>query len=356
MKSKSGMLDALFTVMIFLVTVFLFPCKAYAGNAGDILRDESVGASIVFNLSAYNEASTEKLGVEIVEDIVIDSNTLVMANVKSVLNVRAGSGTDTKIVGKLYKDCGGTVLEKGEEWSLIESGELVGWCSNEYLLFDEDAVALAKDVGITNAVVNTGCIAIRTEANDDSELVGYASENTLMEVVYETEDGWVCVAYDGMDGFVKAEYVDLKFHIDHGETMEAIAERKRKEQEEKNKLKRQNEAIEADEDTLRLLASLIHCEARGEPYEGMLAVGAVVMNRVRSPAYPDTVYDVIFASGQFSPAMSGSLQRTYVYGANAICWEAAKEALNGYSNVGDMTHFRRKGNKEGYIIGNHVFY
>ncbi len=339
---------------IFLFTGLFFSKSAYADTAGEVLRDESVGASVVLNPIAYNEASTDKLGIRLETPDELNSSTLVMANVKSVLNVRAGQGTDTKVVGKLYKDCGGTVLERGEEWSLIESGDLVGWCSNEYLLFDEEAVLLAKDVGITNAIVNTGCVAVRSDADDSSELLGYATENTLMEVVFETEDGWVCVAYEDLDGYIRAEYVDLEFRIDHGETMEAIAERKKEEK--KNRLKRQNEAIAADEDTLRLLASLIYCEARGEPYEGMLAVGAVVMNRVRSPAYPDTVYDVIFASGQFSPAMSGSLQRAYVFGGNAICTQAAQAALDGYTNVGDMTHFRRKGKKEGYIIGNHVFY
>jgi len=344
------------TALLLCISVLMIPTGAYADSAGSVLTNESMGASIVFNTIAFNDASTDNLGIEIHEVEEVDSVDLVMANVRSVLNVRAEASIEGKIVGKIYKDCGGTVLEKGEEWSLIETGDLVGYASNEYLLFGEDAVAVAKNVGTMTAVISVSCVNVHAEASEESETIGYASANTLLEVIYEVDEEWICVAYGDYDGFIQSANVDLKFNIDHGETMEAIKERKRKEQEEKNKLKRQNAAIAADDDTLRLLAALIYCEARGESYEGMLAVGSVVMNRVRSKGYPDTVYDVIFASGQFTPAMSGSLQRAYAKGANAICYQAAQEALNGYSNVGEMTHFRRKGSKEGYIIGNHVFY
>lgn len=334
----------------------LFSESAYADSVSDILRGESVGASKVLNSTAYNEASLDKLGITVESEDELDATTLAMANVLSVLNVRSGPSLDNKVVGKLYKDCGGIVLERGDEWSLIESGDVVGWCKSEYLLFDEEAVDFAKQVGITNAIVNLNCITVRTEADDESDALGFATQNTLMEVIDETDDGWVNVAYEDKEGYVKSDYVRIEFRIDHAETIEAIAARRKAEQEAKNKLKRQNEAIAADADTLKLLASLIYCEARGESYEGMQAVGAVVMNRVRSQAYPNTVYDVIFASGQFSPAMSGSLQKVYAQGPSSICYQAAQEALDGYSNVGEMTHFRRKGSKEGFVIGNHVFY
>lgn len=56
-----------------------------------------------------------------------------------------------------------------------------------------------------------------------------------------------------------------------------------------------------------LLAALIYCEAGNQPYEGQVAVGAVVMNRVRSGSYPNTISEVIYQSGQFGPAMTGWL-------------------------------------------------
>lgn len=353
-------LKAICSVALFMVAFLIIwngsVIGAHADTAGAMLAGEGVGAAIVLDTNAYNDASLERVGVVIPAEEEVDSVDLVMCNVRSVLNVRAEANTDATVLGRMYRDCGGTVIEKGEEWSLIESGDLVGWASNEYLLFGEEAVVMAKNVGTMTALVTGGCASIHTEPEAGSKFLGFAANNTILEVIKEVDENWIMVAYGDFDGYISAANVNLDFNIDHGETMEAIKERKRLEQEAKNSLKRQNAAIAADDDTLRLLASLIYCEARGESYEGMLAVGSVVMNRVRSKAYPDSVYDVIFASGQFTPAMTGSLQRAYAKGANAICTQAAQEVLNGFSNVGEMTHFRRKGSKEGYVIGNHVFY
>jgi spore germination cell wall hydrolase CwlJ-like protein len=107
-----------------------------------------------------------------------------------------------------------------------------------------------------------------------------------------------------------------------------------------------------------ILAALIQCEAGGESYEGQVAVGAVVMNRVRNAAYPDTITDVIYASGQFVPASKSRMQNLILTGTTKeSCRQAAVEAINGSSPVGDSLYFRRVGNKTGkYIIGNHVFW
>ena len=109
-----------------------------------------------------------------------------------------------------------------------------------------------------------------------------------------------------------------------------------------------------ESEDVKLLASLIYCEAGNQPHEGKVAV---VMNRLNSPAYPNTLAGVIYASGQFTPARSGKVDRIYRGGniqADSIA--AAKEALAGSAPVGGATHFRRKGNRQGTIIGAHVFY
>ena len=64
-----------------------------------------------------------------------------------------------------------------------------------------------------------------------------------------------------------------------------------------------------------LLAALIFCEAGNQPYEGQVAVGAVVMNRVRSGSFPNTITEVIYQSGQFGPAMSGWLDSVLASGS-----------------------------------------
>ena len=92
-------------------------------------------------------------------------------------------------------------------------------------------------------------------------------------------------------------------------------------------------ALQAEKE---LMASLIFCEAGNQPYEGQVAVGAVVLNRVKSSVYPNSVSEVIYQSGQFSPAMSGWLDRVRAnagYSESAL--QAAEDALNGSNPVGD---------------------
>lgn len=112
---------------------------------------------------------------------------------------------------------------------------------------------------------------------------------------------------------------------------------------------------------LELMAAIIECEAGGESYTGKLAVGSVVMNRVRSSYFPNTISGVIYQSGQFSPVASGRFAVVLARGANDICRQAAEESMNGSSVVGDCLFFRRvqAGDSAGdgrYIIGNHYFY
>lgn len=283
-------------------------------------------------------------------------SNLVMANVKNALNVRSEANEESAKVGKLYKDCGGTILERKDGWTKLQSGNIVGWASDEYLLFDEDARELADSVGITIATVTVEALRVRMTPDSDGEISGMLPKGELVEVISDDKTtGWVCIDYEGNDGYVLSEYVKMDFLIDAGETLDEIKAREAAEKEAKRHVN--YGAYTADADTKLLLAALIQCEAGGEPYEGQVAVGAVVMNRVRSAAYPDSVHGVIYASGQFTPAMNGKVNRVYESGRiYESCIKAAEEALSGVSNVGDLTHFRRVNGREGLVIGHHVFY
>ena len=108
----------------------------------------------------------------------------------------------------------------------------------------------------------------------------------------------------------------------------------------------------------RLLANLIYCEAGGEPYAGQVAVGSVVINRVLSSKFPDTVVGVIYQSGQFSPVASGRLDIALASDkATESCYRAADEAMAGVTNVGTCVFFRTPiEGLSGINIGGHVFY
>lgn len=107
-----------------------------------------------------------------------------------------------------------------------------------------------------------------------------------------------------------------------------------------------------------LLANLIYCEAGGESYDGQLAVGSVVINRVLSSMYPDSVTGVIYQKSQFSPAGSGRLALALTSNkATASCYRAADEAMAGVTNVGTCLYFRTPvPGLSGINIGGHVFY
>ena len=134
--------------------------------------------------------------------------------------------------------------------------------------------------------------------------------------------------------------------------------------------------VSATDDEMLLLAAIIYCEAGGESYEGQLAVGYVIMNRVRSNQFPNTISGVVYQPNQFSPVKSGRLATILAMEADPdvqgkitdSCRRAAAEVINGTSNVGESLFFRTYKpvpqlleNLEAngipyYIIGNHVFY
>ena len=113
-----------------------------------------------------------------------------------------------------------------------------------------------------------------------------------------------------------------------------------------------------EEGDRKLMANIIYCEAGAEPYEGQVAVGAVVVNRVLSSVYPDTVVGVIYQNKQFSPVASGRLALALANDkATASCYRAADEAMSGVTNVGQCVYFRTPiPGLEGIRIGGHIFY
>lgn len=361
MKRKLRVAAALLSIILVLLAIHVNDNMSIARG------DEAVG-SLVGGVNAVLNpvagtgkdvalAKADELNIELGKEpeVVEDTSDIVMANVYQSMNVREEPTTESERVGMLYKDCGGTILERADGWTKIKSGNVIGWCSNDFLLFDEEAEKLAANVGITYAIVDVDTLRVRASADYEADTICFVQMGELFEVVGSIDGEWICVDLEGSDGYVVKEFVDITFKIDAGETLEEIKIREAKEAEAKRHKKFSE--YSTDEGTLRLLAALIQCEAGGESYEGQLAVGAVVMNRVRSGAYPSTIYGVIFASWQFTPAMCGKLDQVYESGKiRQSCIDAAKEALSGVSNVGDCTHFRRNDGREGIVIGNHVFY
>ena len=110
---------------------------------------------------------------------------------------------------------------------------------------------------------------------------------------------------------------------------------------------------------LVLFAAILQCEAGGYNYDGILAVATVIMNRVESPAYPNTISDVVYQSGQFAPTWDGSLSRVLQSGPVSLCYQVAQEALGGarLASVSGCYQFRSASTgMSGINVGGNVFF
>ena len=258
---------------------------------------------------------------------------------KSALNVREEPDKDSAWVGKMYEGSGGTILEVGDGWSKIESGNVIGWVSNDYILTGEAGKAAALEICELVFEVTSDALKVRsapTTEEDNKIRAIYGGET--YPVVSTQDNGWIEIEYkEDKTGWVAAQYGKIRYDYDTAMTRKEIQdaenEKKRKDVATTNR-----ESTNASSDEVYLLACLINCESNH--YEGQLAVANVVLNRVKSSKFPNSISEVIYAPGQFSPARSGKLERRLQSGPSASAMQAAQDALNGINNIGDYLFFR----------------
>lgn len=116
----------------------------------------------------------------------------------------------------------------------------------------------------------------------------------------------------------------------------------------------------ATEANVNLLARIISAESRGEPYAGQVAVGAVILNRIEHPSFPDTLSGVIFQDGAFTAVVDGQFNEP----VSASAYNAARDALNGWDPTGGCIYYynpKKTSNKFMWsretvtVIGDHRF-
>ena len=117
--------------------------------------------------------------------------------------------------------------------------------------------------------------------------------------------------------------------------------------------------IDASTDDVTLLAAIIQCEAY-QTYDALLAVATVIMNRVESPRFPNSISGVIYASGQFEPVCTGRLENVLNSGPTSLSMQVAQDAINGarLAAVSDCYYFLYApyANRDGVVIGDNVFF
>ncbi len=264
---------------------------------------------------------------------------------KDMLDIHAEANTASAVVGQVMEDGHVAILAKYNDWVQIQAGEIAGWVPAENLveteISNEEAVAANEQV-----------IAERTGATA-SEDEFFAEEEVQQD---ETAALQAEASEAAQNEIEEVQAAEEAARIEAEAQAKAAAEEAAQlEAEAQAALAAQTAAISAEE--LKLLANIIYCEAGSESYVGKVAVGNVIMNRVKSASQPNTITEVVYAKGQFSPVRNGSLQRALSSDkADAACYQAAIEALAGAQPVGGKLFFRRNNGRSGQVIGHHVFY
>ncbi len=302
-----------------------------------------------------------------------------MADVKEALNVRAEASADADLVGKLYAGSLATVVEEGTEWTKIQSGNVSGYVMTKYLVFGDDAKALAAKSCKMYVESKVGGLAVRSTTDENAEnKIHVLEEGEKIEVnaTAESVDGWVVVTYKGKTGYVSAQYVSEPTYefakaltVAEEQAAEKAKTKSKAKSSDKSSTKTSTKSTSKSSDSSKstgsskstsasysdaqILAALIWCEARGESYEGQVAVGAVVMNRVQSGSFPGSISGVVYQGGQFSPVSSGKLKKALANGN--YCMDAAQAALAGQDPTGGALYFN-SGSGKGLQIGNQHFW
>ncbi len=282
---------------------------------------------------------------------------------KDMLDIHAEANTASAVIGQVMEDGHVAILAKYNDWVQIQAGEIAGWVPAENLveteISNEEAVAANEQV----IAERTGATASEDEFFAEEEVqqdetaalqaeASEAAQNEIEEVQTAEE-----AARIEAEAQAKAaeEAAQLEAEAQAKAAEEAARLAAEAQQAALAAQAAQTAAISAEE--LKLLANIIYCEAGSESYVGKVAVGNVIMNRVKSASQPNTITEVVYAKGQFSPVRNGSLQRALSSDkADAACYQAAIEALAGAQPVGGKLFFRRNNGRSGQVIGHHVFY
>lgn len=241
----------------------------------------------------------------------------VAANVLTYANIREGADVSSQCIGRLPSGAVATVVGNDEGWLQVTSGEVNGYIREDLVVSGDEARNLyeamygAGDISAEAVTVDAEAEAAAAEAAAQaSQVSAEAVQPEQGQAAEETE----------------------------ADSSQAAAQE-----------------VSVSTSDLDLMAAIIECEAGGESYEGKVGVGAVIMNRIRSGEFPNTLSEVIYQSGQFEPTWTGKLSNVLSRGASEACYAAAQDVFSGANTIGDRLFFHAGGGS-GLTIGNQTFY
>ena len=346
-------------------------------------------------INPKNATVTSKTAVTVSETETGSSNATsndewtskLMTTSDTEMNVRETADVNSGVVGKLRAGDVADIIATTGDWYQIKSGNVTGYVNVQYVVTGNDAKALADKLCPATATSNTGGLRVRSTADENSSIVTSLYEGQKVNVRNEAGvvAGWTAISTDKGDGYVKSDYITVSRNYSTAITLEeeqaAIAAAKKAEEDAATKAaalkaksvetktsttgtvlaaaETQNSSynINISASDQAIIAAVIQCEAGHEIYEGQVAVGSTILNRLRAGNYGNSVQSVVFARGQYYSASSDKLAKVISRGPSESCMQAAAEALAGADVVGGRTQFRPvSSGRQGMVIGNHVFF
>ena len=305
---QAGAVTLAFTAMV--------GTAAFNSSANDDNAYKGTTSGIISSM--YVDDSDLLVGNNNVTSVGLDSESAkwilsLMANVEDFAYVRVAPSDDAEIAGKLRRgDMARVESLTNDGWYQITSGNLSGY--------------IKADVSLTG-----------TACRDFANAVGY---NGGVGITVDEENAQIAAFQAAAEEAARQEAAKAKAAASSSSSVTST----------------QKESYGASTDEVTLLAAIVEKEAGGSGYQGMLAVASVVMNRVRSSSYPDSIAGVIDQKGQFTGGIAG-LSRIISRGPSSAAIRAAEAALAGEDIVGGMVSFRSTSTgHSGTVIGDNVFF
>lgn len=235
-----GLVGAL-TIGNFTVAAYAAPTAGVASLASDIATTSSAptaGFSLALSEVAEkveDEATVASAQPEVkeVEAPVVKSEyeDKAVAVVDDYVNVRKKPTTDSKAVGKLYKNNVGIIIGEKDGWYKIKSGSVTGYVKSEFVSIGDEKKL--KKAGRRVALVGTETLKVRKGASQKSEVITLVPEGDDLTVLDESKDGWAKVSVDEGKGYVSTDYVTLSTEYTYAESAAEEKARLQKEKEER---------------------------------------------------------------------------------------------------------------------------
>ncbi len=344
-SSKSALSAGIAMVMC------LMPVMPVVVDAGPTYEQQQSTTKRTETLTAsYDEYSTDAVATGYANKKENENIGKAIAIADPYTFVYSSADENSEAVGRLYNGNAAEVVELADGWTKITSGNVSGYVKSEVLCFGEEAdeLALEQDANGVNYGTQNGY------TNEEAEAKEAAEKAAAEEAARKAEEARKA-----------AEAAKAAQEKAAAEAAAKAAQASKQ----KAATTTTGTAVAAGSDDVLLLATIIDWESGYECYEGKLAVANVVLNRVRSSKYPNSISAVIYAKGQFSGVSDGNgnpsakfSQRLAAGPRSQDCIRAAQEALNGVNNIGSYTSFRatRIANYSAYssytVIGGHCFY